>query len=283
MVCGWWKRGRTSIQPAVPKTRAWPGSACRSEVVSVADRPSPYVEQHRGLRVDAGREQRPGRRHRGRRTEQHLRERHHVDAEVEQGAATLGEVEQPVRGVVRGGHAQVGLDRAHLTDRAVVHQLAQRDDRRLEAGPHRLHREDAGLPREVDDLGGPGGGRGERLLDQQGLAGAQRRDGDGVVLRVRRRQVDHVDVRVGQDLRVRPVRALDPVPGGERLRALHRPGGDGDRAGPVDDGEVLRHLVRDAARPDDAPANLRGHPGDASGDPNRCTSLTGRDCHPWPS
>ncbi len=41
IVSGWWKRGRTSIQPVVPKTRAWPGSALRSDVVSAAVRPSP--------------------------------------------------------------------------------------------------------------------------------------------------------------------------------------------------------------------------------------------------
>ena len=42
IVCGWWKRGTTSIQPSVPSTRAAPGSGLRSEVSSVAERPSAY-------------------------------------------------------------------------------------------------------------------------------------------------------------------------------------------------------------------------------------------------
>ena len=37
---GWWKRGRTSIQPVVPKTRACPGDGLWNDVCSVAKRPS---------------------------------------------------------------------------------------------------------------------------------------------------------------------------------------------------------------------------------------------------
>jgi hypothetical protein len=55
----------------------------------------------------------------------------------------------------------------------------------------------------------------------------------------------------------------------ERLRPVQRPGRDGHRPRPVDDGEVLDHLLRDAARPDDSPADLSIHDPDGSGEPNR--------------
>jgi hypothetical protein len=57
--------------------------------------------------------------------EQHLGEGDDVDAEVEQRPAAEREVEQPVGGVVLPLHAEVGLHRADLADRAVGDQLAQ--------------------------------------------------------------------------------------------------------------------------------------------------------------
>ena len=206
IVCGWWKRGRTSIQPVVPKTRAWTGQRLAQRGGEGGRPPVAVVEQQGGLRVGAGGEQRSGGHHALRRPEQHLGEGDDVDAEVEQRTAAEGEVEEPVRRVVLPGDAEVGLHGAHLTDGAVGDQLPHGDDGRLEAGPHRLHHEDAGAARQVDHLGGAGRGRGERLLHQQGLARAQGGDRDRVVLGVGRRDVEDVDVRVGQDLGVGAVR-----------------------------------------------------------------------------
>jgi hypothetical protein len=238
------------------------------------------VEEQGRLGVRAGVEQRTGCDHAGRRPEEHLGERDDVDPQVQQGPATECQVEQPVHRVVLPGHAEVGLHRAHLADRAVGDQFLQGDDRRLEAGPHRLHDEDPGLAGEVDDLLRAGGGRGERLLHQQRLARPQRRERECVVLGVRSGEVQDVDVRVGQDLGVGPVGPVLSVPPREGLRSLQRPGRDGHGARTVDDGEVLDHLLRDAARPDDSPADLPIHDPDASGEPNRSRLPSGSMCHP---
>ena len=88
--------------------------------------------------------------------------------------------------------------------------------------------------------------------------------------------VEDVDVRVGQDLGVGAVRPLDAVPVGEGVRAVQRPRGDRDGAGAVDDREVLDHLLRDAARPHDSPADLLGHPQTLAGSRNGAGCRPGR-------
>ena len=61
------------------------------------------------------------------------------------------------------------------------------------------------------------------------------------------------------DIHLQKIDAVDPMPRGERLRAVERPGRHRHRAGAVDDREVLDEVLRDAARPDDAPADLCSH------------------------
>ena len=185
-----------------------------------------------------------------------LRERHQVDPEIQHGPAALGGIEEPIVRVVRAIHAEIGLQLAYLADRSVLDQLAGEDDRRLEAGPHRLHREDLVAPGGLDDVGRAGHRGGEGLLHQHRLAGVQRGDGDRVVLRVRRRDVERVDLVVAHDLRVRPVRAVDPVLVRERLGPVERAAGHGHGPGAWRVREVLHHAGGDPSRPDDAPADL---------------------------
>ena len=81
-------------------------------------------------------------------------------------------------------------------------------------------------------------------------------DGDGVVLRVRRRDVEHIDLVVAQDLSVRPVRAVDPVRVRERLGPIERAAGHRHGAGARRVRKVLDHARGDPSRPDDAPADV---------------------------
>ena len=109
---------------------------------------------------------------------------------------------------------------------------------------------------QVDHLAGAGGGGGERLLDQQRLARAaapraRRRGaaGAGSRRRGRRRPV------VGQDLGVGAVGPLDAVRSAKAWARSSEREATATSSRAVDAREVLDHLLGDAARPDDAPAD----------------------------
>ena len=68
----------------------------------------------------------------------------------------------------------------------------------------------------------------QRLLAEHVLAGLQRPDRPLDVQRVRQRDVDRVDLRVGEQRLVAAVRAREPVLGGVRTGALRVAAGDGD-------------------------------------------------------
>jgi hypothetical protein len=164
--------------------------------------------------------------------EDHLQPRRRVDAEVQQGAAALGRVPQPVARVEGDPEAEVGRDRPDLADGAARQGLAQADDRGLEARPHRLHDEDPACACGVDHLLGTGERDREGLLHQQVLARLDGRERDAVVLPVRRGDVHRVDVRVAEQLGVGAVRDAGAVgvregaaparPTGRRPRAARR-------------------------------------------------------------
>ncbi|MFS8520244.1 MAG: hypothetical protein FWJ87_02375 [Micromonosporaceae bacterium] len=136
---------------------------------------------------------------------------HRVDAEVEDAAAGLRRVEQPVRlraverEPERGGDV---LDRADLTGGDQVDRLS---DQRVGPGPDRLHQEQAAVPGPFDQRLRPGLGDGDRLLDQHRLAGLQTQPGGVEVVTVDGRDVDHVDVGVGGQLGVGAVAAGEAV------------------------------------------------------------------------
>ena len=81
----------------------------------------------------------------------------------------------------------------------------KRQDVREEAGPHRLHAEDAGLARRGDDLSRLVGGGREGLLDEDVLAGADRQQRVLEVLAVRAGHVDRVDIGVGDEVGIAAV------------------------------------------------------------------------------
>ena len=103
-----------------------------------------------------------------------------------------------------------------------------RDPRRVLAVHERLHQQDARLPAGVDHPLRLGRGHRERLLAQDVLAGPGRRDRPLGVEVVRQRDVDGVDVRVGQQRLVRAVRARDPELAGDPAGAARLAGRDAE-------------------------------------------------------
>ena len=104
------------------------------------------------------------------------------------------------------------VDRLQPPDAARRHQLPDGDPRRVLAVHERLHQEDARVPAGIDHALGLGGGHRERLLAQDVLAGPRGLDRPARVQVVGQRDVDGVDVGVGEERLVRPVRARDPQP-----------------------------------------------------------------------
>ncbi|CPU18297.1 Uncharacterised protein [Mycobacteroides abscessus] len=133
-------------------------------------------------------------------SEEVLRQRHHIYAEVEKGTAAECGIEQSILAVERPVDAEVCLHLANLADGAVVDKVFRGDDRGLEPCPHCLHRENATGPCDVDNLLCAGNGRGEGLLDQDGLAGGECGDSGLAMLGMRSCDVHRVDVWVGEEL-----------------------------------------------------------------------------------
>ena len=129
-----------------------------------------------------------------------------------------------VRIVDRDG--KVGLDHLQLADLAIEHALADVDDRRDEPGPHRLHQEPIVATSGFDHLPSLGGIDGERLLAQHVLARIEGSDRHRVVMTVRRRDVDDVDVVIGPQRVVTAVRTRNPEALGEVVGRLLGPRAD---------------------------------------------------------
>ncbi len=147
-------------------------------------------------------------------------ELHGVDAEVEERAAALGEVEMTARGIDRAAKAEVRLDQQRFADLARAEDVAQRAVRREETRPHRLHDEAVPGTRRVDHVLRLRGVQRERLLAQHVLARFHGEDRVGRVARMRRRDVDRVDVGIRHQILVVPVVPLDPEPLRERFGAF---------------------------------------------------------------
>ena len=142
------------------------------------------------------------------------RHRDRVAADIEDAAA--GEVvgEEPVLGhEARHLEAEARLDHPHLADRAGRDQLAELRRLRMQAIHERLAGEGAGLPVRVEDRVDLEGGERHRLLDQDMLAGLRRLDRPFGVARMRRRDVDRLDLRIVEQRLV----AVEDARAGERL------------------------------------------------------------------
>src|SRR5699024_5666986 len=136
-------------------------------------------------------------------------------------------------------------------------QLAQGDHVRQEPGPHRLHREQPTLGGSIEQLPGLRGVTGEGLLHQHRLARLQGEQRVLQVLRVRGSDVDRLDLRIGDELRIARMRRRDVVLRRERLGAPAAAGADRDHGGGGVRWDVPGEPAGDAARAEDAPAQRR--------------------------
>jgi hypothetical protein len=100
---------------------------------------------------------------------------------------------------------------------------------------------------------------GERLLAQHRLARFEAGNCVLLVERVRRRDVDRVDVGVGGERLVTRVAVRRAELLAERVGRLLRPRANRDQLGVVQNGQARRELLRDRARPQNAPTQRVNH------------------------
>jgi hypothetical protein len=156
----------------------------------------------------------------------------------------------------RALQAEVGVDGAHPADRAVLDELGDLADGRVEAHPHRLHEEDVPGARGLHQLGRRRQVQRDRLLHQDGLALLDALQRRVQMLRVWRGNVDDVHLGVGGELGVRAVRPGEAEPLGERAGVRGGPRADRGELGAGYERQVLGELCGDPAGADDAPAHL---------------------------
>lgn len=196
-----------------------------------------------------------------------------VDAEVKQGTATeLGIVHAVLR-VGRGRLVVVGNDRAHLSDGAGRDDLAHAHHVREPPCPHRLEHDEILRGGQVDDGLSLDGIDRERFLHQYVLAAVQRGHRVCGMERMRRRDIDRVDVRGGGQSLVARVGASDPVRCRERIRGVLRARPHGSDASTRGE-NVGREGLCDAARAQNSPANPISHvrPSSAAGVDHRISN-----------
>jgi len=132
-------------------------------------------------------------------------------ADVEEGSAPVLRDVPDVVGVVVEVR-EPALHRAELADPTGADELAYSLPRGVEAVHESLHQPDASSGAGVDHLLRLSCVQRQRLLAQDVLAGPGRRDRPLGVEVVRQRDVDRVDLVVGQQVLVRAMRLRDPEP-----------------------------------------------------------------------
>ncbi len=159
------------------------------------------------------------------------------------------------------GHADVrlvetevhaaGRDEVDLAEFPGLDQIADHHDRRAVQEGVAGHQHDAGPIREVDQIEALGGGRGQRLLDEDVLAGLQCGRGQ-VVMRGHGRGDHHgVDAVIGDHLREVLRRADGGIAPFDRLERLGSQIADRDQLCVRDLVEVADEIRAPVAEPDD--------------------------------
>ena len=194
---------------------------------------------------------------RRRATRQLLDPAHGIAAQVVQGAAAhrIDKVAEAALAVVDELRAIDSANPPQLTGaKKGLHTGVERNEPAL----HRLDEKNAGFTCNGRDLAGLIGREHRRLLAEHGLSGAQGAGGPTRVHRVRKRQVDGVDLGVGEQLLVRR-RAIGAVGVDARRRERgeppSRPPGHRDELSARDPRKARSEPLCDSARAEDSPAN----------------------------
>ncbi len=130
------------------------------------------------------------------RSEHELAEVDRVDAEIEQCATALREVEVAMGGDHLGTPTKARLDEERLADARVIEQVTQRSVGRKEARPHGFHEEALLRFGSRDHLVRLRRVERERLLAEHVLAGGEEQQRVGRMTRMRRGDVHGIDVGV---------------------------------------------------------------------------------------
>ena len=189
--------------------------------------PVTVFEDHRGLPVNTGFSHAGRCPDADRRPEDVEGERDGVDAQVQERSAAQRRVVEAVRRIL--GQILVVV-RDHCPDLAQgtgPNQLTDADHVRKVAGPHGLKCDQSLRLGELHNLPGLPGVHGEGLFNQHVFAGVQGQQRILVVERVRRRNVDNIDVRVSHEVLVASMGRGDLKPGRELRRRCQGPGAHG--------------------------------------------------------
>ena len=258
---GWWKRGGTSIQPPVPTTRAWPGRRAAQRAISVARAPPSKASRTlsststpRGVSTPMRRDARPGCRGPSARTRSDT-------------PPTSNSAPPPTLRCVRSGRTgPVGCcaPRSTCTDCTSPTAPSAISSRiRTIAGWKRVHiasiaNTPAALGERRRSPGSPSGVTVNAFSTSTAFPARSAAQRDRPVLRVRRGDVEDVDLRVVDDRAVGVVDAADLVLGRRRPRRAPptarrpRPLGAGDvrevRAPPCPRSGPARRLPRAPCR-----------------------------------
>ena len=192
--------------------------------------------------------------------EHQISERQRIDPHVQQRPAPEARIEHPVRWWSIHDEAQIGVHLQGGAEPTGAKPVAHGQDHRMTGHPHRLHQEQSTLAGELDHLFGVGGVKGECLLAQHVLAGVEGQPRVLEVQRVRRGDVDDIDVRVVDQFGVRRVRARlrTAVRRGEGTRTVEAARTHGRDARSRRRLEVLGETTSDLAGGQNAPAGLGG-------------------------
>ena len=181
---------------------------------------------------------------------------HAVAADVHERAAVERRVQAHV-GVAGEREREARAHEPHVADRSLAEQLEQARGLRAVAPHERLAEHEPGGLGDVERLRDARRPAVHRLLAEHVLAGPQRAQRPVDVHAVGQRDVDRLDVGVGEQVLVGAVRARDPVQLRERLRRRRAAARHGDdvRRGAL--ARALDDRRADARRREDAPAAVR--------------------------
>ena len=140
------------------------------------------------------------------------------------------QVEQTAARIARHPETEVGAHVSQLTDHAVGQPRHQRAQQRVAAVHVGFHQEDPLRARRLDHARRRRGVERDRFFAQHRLAGGDAGQRLRLVKRVRRRDVDGIDRRVGQQLGHAGRRRRQRPPVGEGPRLRRRAAGDVDDA-----------------------------------------------------
>ncbi len=201
------------------------------------------------------------------------RSAHGVAPDVHQRAAIQGRAHADVVPVVERV-AERGADEPQLADRSLVDELFGTLRLRVVAPHERLAQQLAGAVGSVERRLDVADAARQRFLAQHVLAGLERSDRPFAVQRVRKRDVDGLDLRIRQQCVVRAVRARDLprlriVVGTGLIAARHRHQLDLGRRVRAGD-----HLAVDVAGRQDAPLDRVRHRGAHAAGPRSCHAST---------